>query len=152
VALDPELTLDLVAEDLPAAERQAQSMGLALRRGTGERALDLYIPFTAPDGEAYLIRLRCDSYDELAPSFQFVNPDDPDEEGPQWWARIAGIGYPRGQHGEVVYCTPGIREYHQHSSHRQEQHSKARWKLARVVWLVWKYLYNSGAYVGRGGV
>ena len=67
-------------------------------------------------------------------------------------ARMAGIGYPRGDHGEVVYCTPGIREYHQHSSHRGEQHPKSAWKLARVIWLTWKYLYDSGSYAGRGGV
>ncbi len=152
MALDLELTLDLITEDLPAARRQAQTLDLTLRRGEGERALDFYIPYAAQDGQDYLIRLRCDGYDELAPSFQFVNPQNPEETGSQWWARIAGIGYPRGDHGEVVYCTPGIREYHQHSSHRGEQHSKSAWKLARMIWLTWKYLYDSGPYAGRGGV
>ncbi len=131
---DLDLTLDLIAEDLPAAERQARSLGLALERGDGIHAIDLYIPYTAPDDVRYLIRLRCDGYDE------------------QWWARMANISYPRGDHGEVVYCTPGIREYHQLSSHRQEAHPKSTWKLARVVALVWQYLYHSGLYVGRGGV
>src|SRR2546430_7567494 len=129
------LTIDLMAEDLPAAERQAHSLGLALQRGDGNQAIDLYIPYTAPDDVAYLIRLRCDGYDEQAPSFQFVNPQTPEETGPQWWARIADIGYPRGAQGEVVYCTPGIRENHQNSSHRNEQHSKSTWKLARAIWL-----------------
>lgn len=150
--LDPELTLALIAEDLPAAMRQAHTLGLTLRRGEGEHTLDLYIPYTAPDGQAYLIRLRCDGYDAQAPSFQFVNPEQPGETGAQWWARMSGIGYPRGDRGEVVYCTPGIREYHQHSSHRNEQHAKSAWKLARLVMLTWKYLYDSGPYAGRGGV
>ncbi len=149
---DLDLTLDLIAEDLPAAERQARSLGLALERGDGIHAIDLYIPYTAPDDVRYLIRLRCDGYDEQAPSFQFVNPANLEETGPQWWARMANISYPRGDHGEVVYCTPGIREYHQLSSHRQEAHPKSTWKLARVVALVWQYLYHSGLYVGRGGV
>jgi len=152
VVPDLELTLDLIAEDAPAATRQAQSLGLALRRGEGERTLDFYVPYAAQDGEDYLIRLRCDGYDEQAPSFQFVNPQTPEETGPQWWARMADIGYPRGDHGEVVYCTPGIREYHLHSSHRNERHPKSIWKLARVIWLTWKYLYDSGPYVGRGGM
>ena len=149
---DLELTRDLIAEDFPAAERQALSLGLALQRGVGDYAFDLYIPFIAPDREAYLIRVRCDGYDELPPSFQFVNPANPDETGPQWWARIIGVGYPRGDNGEVVYCTPGIREYHRHPSHRNESHPKSTWKLARVVSLTWRYLYGSGAYAGRGGV
>jgi hypothetical protein len=149
---DLELTLDLMAEDLPAAQCQARSLGLALQRGDGDHAIDLYIPYMAPDGVAYLIRLRCDGYDEQAPSFQFVNPANPEETGPQWWARMANIGYPHGDDGEVVYCTPGIREYHQHPSHRQEAHPKGTWKLARVVTLVWQYLYHSGPYAGRGGV
>ena len=152
VALDLELALDLIAEDLPAAERQAHTLGLSLQRGEDERAFDFYVPYTAQDGQDYLIRLRCDGYDEQAPSFQFVNPQNPEETGPQWWARMAGIGYPRGDQGEVVYCTPGIREYHQHSSHHSEQHPKSVWKLARVIWLTWKYLYDSGSYAGRGGV
>ncbi len=144
MTLDLELTLDLIAEDLPAARRQAEGLGLTLWRGEGERALDFYILYAAQDGQDYLIRLRCDGYDEQAPSFQFVNPQAPEETGPQWWARIADISYPRGDHGEVVYCTPGIREYHQHSSHRNEQHHKSTWKLARAIWLSWKYLYDSG--------
>ncbi len=152
MAMDLELTLELMAEDLPAAERQARSLGLALRRGEGQHMIDLYIPFTAPDGSEYLLRLRCDGYDEQAPSFQFVNPANVEEVGPNWWPRMAGIGYPRGDQGEVVYCTPGIREYHRHSSHRQESHPKSTWKLARVVALTWKYLYGSGPYVGRGGM
>jgi hypothetical protein len=149
---DLQLTLDLLEEDLPAAERQARSLGLALRRGEGERAIDFYVPWTAPEGKHYVIRLRCDGYDDQAPSFQFVNPANPEETGPQWWARMAGLGYPRGDRGEVVYCTPGIREYHQHPSHRNESHPKSTWKLGRVVALVWKYLYGSGPYAGRGGV
>jgi len=152
MTLDVELVLDLIAEDLPAAERQAHTLGLTLRRGEGERSFDLYIPYTAQDGQDYLIRLRCDGYDGRAPSFQFVNPQDSEETGPQWWARMAGIGYPRGDGGEVVYCTPGIREYHQHSSHHSEQHPKSVWKLARVIWLTWKYLYDSGSYAGRGSI
>ena len=149
---DPLLTLELLEEDLCAAERQARSLGLALRRGEDEHGVDFYIPYAAPDGENFLIRLRCDGYDDLAPSFQFVNPADPEETGPDWWARMAGLGYPRGDGGEVVFCTPGIREYHQHPSHRHESHPKTTWKLGRVVALVWKYLYASGPYAGRGGV
>jgi len=152
VALDPELTRDLIDEDTPAAQRQAQTLGLTLQRGEREYAIDFYIPYTAPDGEEYLIRLRCDGYDELAPSFQFVNRHNYEETGAHWWARMSGIGYPRGDHGEVVYCTPGIREYHLHPSHRNEQHAKSAWKLPRVIVLCWKYLYDSGAYAGRGGV
>ena len=152
MAPDPELTLDLIAEDLASAERQANSLGLTLLRGEDQRAFDLYVPYEAPDGEKYLIRLRCDSYDEKAPSFQFVNPDNIEETGPQWWPRMAGMGYARGDRGEVVYCTPGLREYHQHSSHRNESHPKSTWKLARVVTLVWRYLHQSGTYTGRGGV
>lgn len=149
---DLDLTLDLMAEDLPAAEHQAQSLGLMLRQGEGDQAIDLYIPYVAPDNEAYLVRLRCDGYDEQAPSFQFVNPQNAEETGDQWWPRMSDMGYARGDRGEVVYCTPGTREYHQHASHRQESHSKSTWKLARVVSLVWQYLYHSGSYVGRGGV
>ncbi len=149
---DPELTLDLLAEDLPAAMRQAQALGLTLRRGQGERAIDFYIPWTTPDGQGYLVRLRCDGYDDQAPSFQFVNPEDPEDTGAQWWPRMGNLGYPRGDRGEVVYCTPGIREYHQHSSHRHEAHPKSTWKLARVTALTWIYFYQCGPYVGRGGV
>src|SRR6266496_806364 len=69
----------------------------------------------------------------------------------QWWPRMSNMGYARGDRGEVVYCTPGTREYHQHASHRQETHPKSSWKLARVVWLAWQYLYHSGSYDGRGG-
>ncbi len=152
MALDLELTLDLIAEDLPTAKRQAQTLGLTLRRGEGEHTLDLYIPYRSQDSQDYLIRLRCNGYDEQAPSFQFVNPQAPEETGSQWWARMADIGYPRGDQGEIVYCTPGIREYHQHPSHRSERHSKSTWKLARVIWLTWKYLYDSGPYAGRGGI
>jgi hypothetical protein len=149
---DLDLTLDLMAEDLPAAQRQAHSLGLALRQGEGDQAIDLYIPYTAPDNQVYLVRLRCDGYDEQAPSFQFVNPKNPQETGDRWWPRMPNINYARGERGEVVYCTPGTREYHQLSSHRQESHPKSAWKLARVVWLVWHYLYHSGSYVGRRGV
>lgn len=149
---DLELTLDLIAEDLPAAMRQARSLGLALWRGNDQQAIDLYISYMAPDTVEYVIRLRCDGYDEQAPSFQFVNPANLEETGPQWWPRMANISYARGDHGEVVYCTPGTREYHQHPSHRQEIHPKSTWKLARVVSLVWQYLYHSGSYIDRGGV
>ncbi len=51
MALDLELTLDLIAEDLPAAKRQAQTLSLTLQRGEGERALDFYIPYAAQDGQ-----------------------------------------------------------------------------------------------------
>ena len=150
--LDPLLIRELWAEDLPAAERQARSLGLALQRGEGDKDLDLYIPYTAPDGQEYLLRLRCEGYDERPPSFQFVNPSNVEETGPNWWPRMNGLGYPRGDAGEVVYCTPGIREYHEHGSHRGEQHRKEIWKLSRVIALAWKYLYASGSYAGRGGV
>lgn len=146
--LDPQLTLDLLAEDLPAAEHQARELGLVLRRGVGAQATDLFIPYNAPDGQQYLVRLRCDGYDARAPSFQFVNPSDPDEVGPQWWPQMAGVGCARGERGEVVYCTPGIREYHEHPSHRGEIHPKSIWKLPRVISLTWKYLVEQ--YVGRG--
>lgn len=150
--IDLDLTRDLMDEDLPAAERQAESLGLTLERGSGSLAIDLYIPYTAPDGQPFYLRLRCDGYDEVAPSFQFVNPNNREETGAQWWPRIQGIGYPRGDRGEIVYCTPGIREYHQHPSHRAEAHPKTTWKLARVVALAWRYLYTSGPYAGRGGM
>jgi hypothetical protein len=146
--IDAQLTLDLIAEDLPAARRQARALGLALKRGRGLHRLDLYIPYAAPDGEKYLLRLRCDGYNGQAPSFQFVNPENPEEVGAQWWPRMAEIGYPRGDRGEVVYCTPGIREYHQHSSHRHESHPKDTWMLSRVIVLTWRYF--SSRYVGRG--
>jgi len=149
---DRGLTLDLIAEDLPAAQCQAHSLDLAVRRGEDDYAIDLYVPYRAPDEQEYLVRLRCDGYDERPPSFQFVNPANPDDTGAQWWARMASIGYPRGDLGEVVYCTPGIREYHQHMSHRHESHSKTTWVLARVVVLTWQYLYASGPYAGRGGM
>lgn len=148
--MDLHLCLDLLEEDLPAAERLARSLGLELQRGTGPRRHDIYIPWAAPDGEKYLIRLRCDGYDEQAPSFQFVNPANPEETGPQWWARMNGMGYPRGDGAEVVYCTPGIREYHNHPSHRHESHPKSAWRLPTVIFLVWKYV--SGQYGGKGGV
>jgi len=150
--MDRQLTLDLLAEDLPAAERQARSLGLTLRRGEGDPRIDFYIPHTAQDSEEYLLRLRCDRYDELAPSFQFVNPANPEEEGPRWWPRMAQVSYARGDRGEVVFCTPGTREYHQHPSHRAESHPKSVWKLARAVVLAWQYLYRSGPYAGRGAV
>jgi hypothetical protein len=148
MAADPQLTLDLMAEDMTAAKRRARTLSLALRRGRGPLRTDLYIPYTAPDGEKYLLRLRCDGYNEQAPSFQFVNPDNVEDVGAHWWPRMADIGYPRGDRGEVVYCTPGIREYHQHGSHRQESHPKETWKLSRVIALAWRYL--NGRYVGRG--
>lgn len=152
VAHNRELTLDLIAEDLVAAERQAHSLGLTLLRGEGEHAFDLYVPYVSPDGEKYLVRLRCNGYDEQAPSFQFVNPDNVEETGLHWWPRMANLGCARGDSGEIVYCTPGLREYHQHPSHRNESHLKSTWKLARVLTLVWRYLCQSGNYVGRGGV
>ena len=152
MVVDAELTLELIAEDLPGALQQARSLGLTLTRGEGEHAIDLYVPYVLLDDEHYLVRLRCNGYDELAPSFQFVNPVNVEEIGPNWWPRIEGIGYPRGDQGEVVYCTPGIREYHQHSSHRNESHPKSTWKLGRVIGLTWKYLHGSGRYLGRGGV
>jgi hypothetical protein len=147
-----QLSLDLMAEDLPAAERQAKSLGLTLSRGDGAHVLDFYIPHVAPDHNHYLVRLRCNGYDDLAPSFQFVNPANRDETGSQWWPRMAGVSYARGDQSEIVYCTPGLREYHQHSSHRNEVHPKSIWKLGRVISLVWIYLNRSGAYTGRGGV
>lgn len=147
---DLNLTLDLIAEDLPAAERQAQSLGLALQRGEGQYLIDLYIPYQPTPDEAYLLRLRCDGYDEQAPSFQFVSPTNVEQIGQQWWPRISGMSYPQGNQNEIVYCTPGIREYHLHPSHRHEVHPKTIWKLPRVIYLVWKYLYGSGAYIGRG--
>lgn len=148
--MDSQLARDLIAEDFPAASEQARALGLTLRRREGDHEWDVYVPYAAPDGEQYLIRLRCDGYDEIAPSFQFVNPTNPDEAGPLWWPRMETGGLARGERGEVVYCTPGTREYHQHPSHRHESHPKARWKLARVVWLAWFYLNRSGHYVGRG--
>ena len=151
MASDVELTLDLIAEDLPSAELQAQSLDLKLNRGESELATDFYISFTAPDNETFLLRLRCTGYDTHAPSFQFVNPDNVEETGPEWWPRMENISYARGNSGEIVYCTPGTLEYHCHSSHCNESHPKSSWKLARVIFLVWKY-FHSGKYLGRGGV
>lgn len=150
MALDLDLTIELIAEALPAAERQAHVLGLALQRGEGQKALDFYIPFAAPDAQQYLVRLRCDGYDALAPSFQFVNPTGIEQTGAEWWPRMNGLGYPRSDQGEVVYCTPGIREYHQHMSHRGETYPKTTWCLARVVALTWRYFRMD--YGGRGGV
>lgn len=150
--IDLELTRDLMDEDLPAAQRQAQSLGLALERGNGSHDIDLYIWYTATDEQRYCLRLRCDGYDEVAPSFQFVNPANREELGAQWWPRMQDVGYARDDRGEVIFCTPGTREYHQHSSHRSENHPKTVWKLARVVALSWRYLYGSGPYLGRGGM
>jgi hypothetical protein len=148
--MDPQLARELLAEDWPAAAGQARALGLELRRGKGDYEQDVYVSFTAPDGEQYLLRLRCDGYDEVPPSFQFVNPTNPDEAGPRWWPRMELGGLARGERGEIVYCTAGIREYHQHPSHRHESHPKTTWKLARVVSLAWHYLNRCGRYLGRG--
>jgi len=151
VALGLELTLDLIAEDWPAAERQARSLGLTLQR-RGPESVDLLIPYRARDEHDFLLRLRCDGYDELAPSFQFVNPANPDVVGPEYWPRMSGVSYARGDAGEVVFCTAGVREYHQHQSHRNESHPKSKWKLPCVVVLAWQYFRRSGDYMGPGGV
>jgi hypothetical protein len=147
---DPQLALDLIAGDLPAAQVQANALGLELIRRAPE-SIDLLLPHhTAQDNRDYLIRLRCDGYDGVAPSFQFVDPTNPDLTGGQYWARMSGIGYARGDLGEVVFCTAGVREYHQHPSHRGEVHPKSTWRLARVVTLVWDYFFRSGDYIGPG--
>lgn len=148
--MDLQLSLDLLAEDFAAAERLARSLGLTLRRGDPDHPLDVYVDYVAPDKEAYLLRLRCDGYDELAPSFQWVNPANPDQEGPQWWPRMPQVSYARGDRSEIVYCTIGTREYHQHPSHRGESHPKEVWKLPRLVKLAWQYLNQNGPYAGRG--
>lgn len=147
---DMQLTLDLIEEDLPSAREQAASLGLKLWRGAGKHALDMFIPHTAADGQVFMLRLRCDGYDREAPSFQFVHPLNWEETGPQYWPGIAGMQLPLNHWGEVIYCTPGVREYHQHPQHRDESHPKSTWKLARVVALAWKYLHGSGPYVGPG--
>ena len=149
VVNDSQLTLDLIAEDLPAAQAQAKALGLELIRRAPD-SIDLLVPHHARDHRDYLVRLRCDGYDGIAPSFQFVDPTNPDVTGDQYWARMSGIGYARGDRGEVVFCTAGVREYHQHSSHRGEVHPKSIWKLPRVVALVWDYFFRSGNYVGPG--
>ncbi len=146
---DPQLTLDLIAEDLPAAELQARTLGIELVRRTPE-SVDFLVPYRAEDSREFLVRLRCDGYDDLAPSFQFVSPANPDITGAEHWARMSDISYARGDAGEVVFCTPGVREFHQHPSHRAEVHAKTTWKLARVVMLVWEYFFRSGTYVGPG--
>lgn len=151
MALSPELTLELIAEDWPAAERQARRLGLTLNR-RGPDSVDLLVPYQPTADQEFLVRLRCDGYDDVAPSFQFVDPANPDLTGPQYWARMSGISYARGDAGEVVLCTPGVREYHQHQSHRAESHPKSTWKLPRVIYLVWNYFNSSGCFVGAGGV
>lgn len=148
--MDLQLSLDLLAEEFAAAERLAQALGLTLRRGDADHPLDVYVPYLAPDGEAFLLRIRCDGYDERPPSFQWVNPANPDEEGPQWWPRMPQVPYARGDRGEIVFCTIGTREYHQHSSHRAESHAKEVWELSRLVKLAWQYLCQNGPYAGRG--
>lgn len=148
--MDLQLSLDLLDEDFAAAERLAHTLGLVLRRGDADHQLDVYVPYTAPDGQEYLLRLRCDGYDELPPSFQWVNPEDPDEEGPQWWPRMPQVSCVRGARGEVVYCTIGTREYHQHPSHCRESHPKSVWALPMLVKLTWQYLHCNGDYARRG--
>jgi hypothetical protein len=150
VSSDAQLTLDLISEDLPAAQRQAKSLGLTLHRRAPE-SIDLLIPF-ALESRDFLLRLRCDGYDDLAPSFQFVSPSDPDLTGPELWPRMSEVSYARGVAGEVVLCTPGVREYHQHPSHCSESHPKATWKLPKIICLAWRYLCDSGSYLGPGGV
>ena len=149
--LDRQLALDLINDDFPAARLQAVSLGLELRR-PDPNGMDLFLPYRAPDGVEFLLRLRCDGYDDLAPSFQFVSPLNPELTGPDFWPRMEGLGYARGDRGEIVFCTPGVREYHQHPSHRAESHVKSIWKLPRVVAVAWQYLMRSGRYIGRGGV
>ena len=149
--MDAQLTRDLIAEEYPMAERQAQSLGLALRRhNPGEAETDLFVTYVAPDGETYLLRLRCDGYDGIAPSFQFVNPGNTEETGAKWWPRFASMSHPRGDNDEIVFCVAGIREYHRHPQHLNDPRAKELWKLARVVSLAWNYLNRNGPYVGRG--
>lgn len=100
---DLNLTLDLIAEEMPTVERQAQSLDLAFHRGEDQHAVDFYISYHPILDEAYLLRLRCDRYDEQAPSFQFVNPLDIEQTGQEWWPRMSAISYPRGDQNEVVY-------------------------------------------------
>lgn len=43
------------------------------------------------DGEAYMIRLRCDDYPEQPPSIHCVNPDSRDQSDPKAWPRCEGF-------------------------------------------------------------
>ena len=116
----------------------------------GATALDLLIRYVAKDGERYLLRLRCDGYDEQAPSFQFVNPVNTDETGNRWWPRFSQQSIARLDDGTAVFCAYGIREYHLHTSHRGEARDKTKWTLSKLMTLTWEFFNRAGEYQGRG--
>lgn len=116
----------------------------------GATALDLLIPYVAKDGDRYLLRLRCDGYDEQPPSFQFVNPLNTDDTGNQWWPRFSQQSIARLDDGTAVFCAYGVREYHQHTSHRGEARDKTKWTLSKLMSLTWEFFNRAGEYQGRG--
>lgn len=111
---------------------------------------DLLVPYQAPDKEWYVLRLRCDGYDEEPPSFQFVNPADIEETGDKWWPRLSRQSIARLNDRTPVFCAYGIREYHRHDSHRNETRDKTRWTLPQVVTRAWEFFTKAGEYQGRG--
>jgi len=146
--MDRALSIRILDSHWERTLAQARSLGIETSRDEKDPLL-VYVRycFQSP-GDRYLGLLSCEDYDEKPPRLDFANPENPADQGKQWWPKMSQAPVVL-ENGQTVLCTPGTRGYHEHSSHRGETHPKSVWYLPKVLSVLWKY-FHWGDYQGRG--
>ena len=100
-------------------DEEATGMAESLGWQVKSKAYPLFeVVVTHPrSGKSFLFRFLCDGWDEMPPSFSVHDAKDERELPLSEWPQG---GWSIGDHpatGKAFLCLPGVREYHNHSSH-----------------------------------
>jgi hypothetical protein len=116
--------------------------GLAMFNGGGLRIdsatyPDLVLDLPHPSGARRRFRLRCDDWNEIAPSVMPIDADGAEM-----------IGQPVGPYWTTLnnywgLCVPGTREYHQHHTENPWNQHRAAAPLAAIVGKVYHFYRTS---------
>jgi len=100
MAVDPEISKQIVAEELAAAESASKIHGWTIKVAPDQFTFTVAMK-SGIDNEVYIMEVRCDNYKELPPFFEFMLPTG---------ERKVASAYPESTdsffHSDLVICFP----------------------------------------------
>lgn len=106
----------------------------------------LEVEFSSDGRVPVRVKMNCDNWDESPPSVDLCDSNGtPLPKFPQGRGHSVFNNSPHPRTGRPFLCTPGIREYHQHSSHVNDSwenyKTKSGFDLGGIItqtWNAWK--------------
>ncbi len=104
----------------------------------------LEVEFSADGKSTIRVKMTCDDWDELPPSVELLDSSGaPLRPYPQGQGVFNNSAHPKT--GKPFLCTPGVREYHQHTSHISDSWDNYKTRsgfdlggLLTQIWNAWK--------------